>query len=165
MMRVNELTVLRALFCATGLICCGWAAADEPQRPARLADSYIPTAPPDDKLYQALGGHEGLVRLVADFHRRLLADLQLAPFFREVDEAQFRDRLVVQFCEVSGGPCKQAKYNMRQLHSSVDINKASFNALVEVLQLAMDAQGIAFHAQNRLLAQLAPMHRDIINAP
>ena len=164
-MSVNELTALRAVFCAAGLICCSWAAADEPQRPAKLVDSYIPTAPADDKLYQALGGHEGLVRLVADFHRRLLADLQLASFFREVDEAQFRDRLVVQFCEVSGGPCKQAKYNMRQAHSSVDINKASFNALVEVLQLAMDAQGIAFPAQNRLLAQLAPMHRDIINAP
>ena len=35
-------------------------------------------------------------------------------------------------------------------------------ALVEVLQLSMDAQGIPFRAQNQLLAQLAPMHRDTI---
>jgi hemoglobin len=35
--------------------------------------------------------------------------------------------------------------------------------LVEVLQQAMDAQGIAFGVQNRLLARLAPMHRDIVN--
>jgi hemoglobin len=33
---------------------------------------------------------------------------------------------------------------------------------VEVLQGAMDAQGIAFSAQNQLLAKLAPMHRDVI---
>jgi hemoglobin len=29
----------------------------------------------------------------------------------------------------------------------------------------MDAQGIPFSAQNKLLARLAPMHRDIVNAP
>ena len=55
------------------------------------------------------------------------------------------------------------------VHALVDcdfeIRKGDFNALVEVLQQAMDAQGIAFTAQNRLLARLAPMHRDIINKP
>ena len=39
------------------------------------------------------------------------------------------------------------------------------NALVEVLQDTMDAQGIPFRDQNRLLARLAPMHREIINTP
>jgi hypothetical protein len=29
----------------------------------------------------------------------------------------------------------------------------------------MDAQGIAFGTQNRPLAKLAPMHRDIVNVP
>jgi len=49
------------------------------------------------------------------------------------------------------------------VHEGFDIDRASFNALVEVLQEAMDAQGIPFSAQNKLLAQLAPMHRDIVN--
>jgi hemoglobin len=44
----------------------------------------------------------------------------------------------------------------------MDITKGNFNALVEVLQTSMDAKKIPFSAQNRLLAQLAPMHRDII---
>ena len=47
----------------------------------------------------------------------------------------------------------------------MDITKSNFNALVEVLQQSMDAQGIAFGTQNKLLAKLAPMHRDIINTP
>jgi len=34
-----------------------------------------------------------------------------------------------------------------------------------VLLQSMDAGGIAFGTQNRLLAQLAPMHREIINTP
>ena len=40
--------------------------------------------------------------------------------------------------------------------------KGDFNALVEVLQQSMEARGIPFGAQNRLLARLAPMHREIV---
>ena len=40
--------------------------------------------------------------------------------------------------------------------------KHPLHALAEDLQHAMDDQGVAFRAQNQLLALLAPMHRDII---
>lgn len=151
---------------ACGLATCVVVhAADTPQRPPAVVDTYVPVAPSDDSLYQALGGHDGLVKLAAEFHRRLEADPQLGPYFHGIDAKQYQDRLVIQFCEVSGGPCKQAQYNMRKVHSAMDINKATFNATVQVLQQAMDAQGIGYRTQNRLLAQLAPMHRDIINAP
>jgi hemoglobin len=36
------------------------------------------------------------------------------------------------------------------------------NALVESLQTAMDREGGLFAMQNRLLARLAPMKRDIV---
>ena len=52
---------------------------------------------------------------------------------------------------------------MKLAHKEMDINKANFNGLVEVLQKSMDKRGIPFSAQNRMLALLAPMHRDIIN--
>jgi hemoglobin len=87
----------------------------------------------------------------------------MRPFFKDVDQAHVKTQLVAQFCEVSGGPCKLSGPDMKQVHDGFDIDRASFNALVEVLQQAMDAQGIAFSAQIRLLAQLAPMHRDIVN--
>jgi hemoglobin len=45
------------------------------------------------------------------------------------------------------------------------VSKGDFNALVEVLQQSMDAQGIGFGTQNKLLGRLAPMHREIINTP
>ena len=51
---------------------------------------------------------------------------------------------------------------MKTAHASLKITKGDFNALVEVLQQSMDAQGIAFTTQNQLLALLAPMHRDVI---
>jgi hemoglobin len=122
-------------------------------------------APADDALYQQLGAQPGLVKLVDDFMVRLLADPRMNPFFKDVDQAHVKAELVTQFCEVSGGPCRRKGPDMKQAHAGMDINKNNFNALVEVLQQAMEAQGIAFTTQNKLLAQLAPMHRDIINTP
>lgn len=117
----------------------------------------------DDSLFQAFGGQPGLQRLVDDFMQRLLADARIKRFFQEVDQQKLKDELVIQFCEVSGGPCRRSGDSMKEAHEAMTITKADFNALVEVLQQAMDHQGVAFSAQNRLLAQLAPMHRDIVN--
>jgi hemoglobin len=120
-------------------------------------------APADDTLYRAFGAQDGLVKLMDDFMRRLLADRRMNPFFKDVNQQQVKDQLVVQICELTGGPCKLKGPGMRQVHDNIDITRADFNALVEVLQQSMDAQGIAFGDQNRLLAKLAPMHRDIVN--
>ena len=130
------------------------------------AASPAQTAPAaDDSLFQAFGGQRGLVVLMDDFMVRLLADARMNPFFKDTDQKHIKEQLVVQFCQVSGGPCSLAKPDMKKPHSGVDIAMADFNALVEVLQQSMDAQGIPFGAQNRLLAKLAPMHREIVNVP
>jgi hemoglobin len=117
----------------------------------------------DDTLYRQLGGQSGLVKLTDDFMQRLLADPRMNPFFRDTDQKEFKAQLAAQFCEVSGGPCQRKGKDMKTVHDGQDITKSNFNALVEVLQQSMDAQGIPFTAQNRLLAKLAPMHREIIN--
>jgi hemoglobin len=52
--------------------------------------------------------------------------------------------------------------NMKEAHANMDVTRTDFNALVEVLQVSMDARGIPFKRQNQLLALLAPMHRDVI---
>jgi hemoglobin len=133
---------------------------------AHAAASFAQTArPTDDTLYQQLGGQPGLVRLTDDFMVRLLADPRMNPFFKDIDQAKFKSQLADQLCEVSGGPCKFKGKDMKTVHAGQDVTKSNFNALVEVLQQSMDAQGIPFSAQNKLLAQLAPMHREIINAP
>ena len=119
----------------------------------------------DDSLFQSFGGQRGLVVLMDDFMTRLLADARMNPFFKDAEQKHIKERLVVQFCQLSGGPCKLAKPDMKKPHSGLDISVADFNALVEVLQESMDAQGIPFGVQNRLLAKLAPMHRDIVNVP
>ena len=131
--------------------------------PAFAQSAYTPAIPANDALYQQLGGEAGLTKLMDDFMQRLLADKRMNPFFKDVDQKHVKEQLVAQFCEVSGGPCKLKGPDMKRVHEGFDIDRAAFNALVEVLQQAMDARGIPFSTQNKLLAQLAPMHRDIVN--
>jgi len=113
-------------------------------------------------LFDTFGGKVGLVKLMDDFMVRLLADTRTGPHFKPTNQHRVKEQLVDQFCFVMGGPCVYKGADMKSAHANLDITKGDFNALVEVLQQAMDAQGIAFTAQNQLLAKLAPMHRDVI---
>ena len=138
--------------------------------PAVAQTSAVPSAAPSvvapaatsDALYKAFGEKPGLTRLVEDFHVKLLADPRTGPHFKPANPRNIKEQLTDQFCQVTGGPCDYKGADMKSAHSNLDITKADFNALVEVLQLAMDAQGIGLRAQNQLLARLAPMHRDVI---
>jgi hemoglobin len=127
-----------------------------------LAGAQAQPAAADDALYRQLGERTGLVRLMDDFVVRLDADPRTAPHFKDSNRVELKRQLVDQVCNLSGGPCEYRGADMKTAHANMDIRKGDFNALVEVLQDAMQAQGIAFSAQNRLLALLAPMHRDVI---
>lgn len=120
------------------------------------------TASGEDALYRAFGQKAGLQSLMEDFVDRLKADARTAPFFKDTNRANLVEQLTDQLCQLSGGPCAYKGAPMDKAHRDLDIAKRDFNALVEVLQQSMDAKGIAFRDQNRMLAKLAPMHRDIV---
>ena len=129
--------------------------------PAMAQTNAAPTVA-NSALFVTFGGKAGLVKLMDDFMVRLLADPRTGPHFKPANQQQIKEQLIDQFCVVIGGPCVYKGADMKSAHANLDITKGDFNALVEALQLAMDAQGIAFSAQNQLLAALAPMHRDVI---
>jgi hemoglobin len=52
---------------------------------------------------------------------------------------------------------------MGPAHEGMGISRSDFNRLVELLKDSMAASGVPFRAQNRLLALLAPMHREIVD--
>ncbi len=133
------------------------------QPPAAPAAAGSGVAAAEDPLYRALGGQDGIDRIVGDFVPRLASDPHMGEFFRNVRQAHFKAMLSLKFCEVAGGPCIYTGRSIPELHRDMDITKADFNALVEVLQASMDAQGVPFATQNRLLARLAPMHREIVS--
>ena len=142
------------------MACMGAPAVLAQAAPASNATMDATAAPAG--LYLALGEKPGITRLVDDFVNRVVKDPRIGGHFKDVKPQALKDSLTDQICQLSGGPCKYEGADMKSAHADMDINKGHFNALVEVLQSAMDAQGIPFVQQNRLLALLAPMHRDVI---
>ena len=120
---------------------------------------------PAPGLYQAFGEQQGLRTLMDDFVKRLKADARIGDQFRDTNADALAQSLTLQLCQLSGGPCTYKGADMKTAHRNMDITKAHFNALVEVLQDSMNARGIPFTHQNQMLALLAPMYRDVITQP
>jgi hemoglobin len=130
---------------------------------------------PDDATYRGLGGKEGIANIVTTFLDKVLADDRIKEGFKDFDMVQLNERLQVQFCEFSGGPCTYTgKYkdktmdgkgtvrDMASVHQDLKITNAQFNALVEDLQAALEQHQVPNGVQNKLLAKLAPMQRAIV---
>ena len=117
---------------------------------------------PDDSLFRALGGLPAIERVVQDFMDTMLADARIRHTFDNSNIKRVKEKLVEQFCQLSGGGCAYTGDPMREVHQGLKLTNADFNALVEDLQLAMDKNGIASRTQNRLLALLAPMQRETV---
>jgi hemoglobin len=139
------------------------AKVEEAAAPERDPAAMDP-APADPSLkpvFEQFGGEPGLVALMDLFMTKLVADPKTRPFFENANQAAVKKHLVEQFCAILGGGCAYTGRDMRTAHKGFDIGREQFNALVEDLQKSMDEKEIPFRAQNRLLAKLAPLHRDI----
>jgi hemoglobin len=122
----------------------------------------LTAAPARAALFDDLGGEAGIGHIVSLATARFLGDPRIAATFGNTNMDRFQRMLTAQLCQVAAGPCVYKGHDMVAAHHGLDINQAQFNALVEDLQDAMTASGVAYHAQNRLLALLAPMQRDVV---
>ena len=111
--------------------------------------------------FEAFGGKAGLVKIMDDFMIGLVADPRTTQFFNNEKQAFVKAMLVEQMCELMNGGCKYPGRDMKSSHANMKVNREGFNALVEQFQFAMDKNKVPFSAQNKLLAKLAPMYRDI----
>ena len=111
--------------------------------------------------FQAFDGKEGLVKIMDDFMIGLVADPRTTQFFNNEKQTFIKAMLVEQMCELMNGGCKYAGRDMKTTHATMKVNREGFNALVEQFQFAMDKHNVRFSAQNKLLAKLAPMYRDV----
>jgi hemoglobin len=135
-----------------------------PEAAAAMART-LPPSPDGDLLYRDLGGQAVIEAVMRDFVTRVAADPRIGHFFAKTKPDALRESLVAQVCVVAGGPCRYDGGDMQAAHADMDVRRGDFNALVEVLQDSLTRTGVPFGVQNRLLARLAPMHRDIVRTP
>jgi hemoglobin len=127
-----------------------------------LLGACVQTPQRPDSLYQSLGEQAGLTRIVEGMLLNIAKDPRIVGHFTKVDITLLRDKLVQQFCVESGGPCQPSRDSMEEVHRGLQLTRGDFNALVEDLIAAMEAEGVPVPVQNRLLARLAPMRGQII---
>ncbi|KAF1041647.1 MAG: Group 1 truncated hemoglobin GlbN [Herbaspirillum frisingense] len=142
------------------LLACSLAAQAQTVAPAAPAASDVKVA--DPTLFKDLGGLPVIRRVIDDFMDNMLTDPRIKHTFEGANIKRVNEKLVEQFCQLSGGGCAYTGDPMKEVHQGLKLTNAHFNALVEDLQIAMDKNGIASRTQNRLLALLAPMQRDTV---
>jgi hemoglobin len=113
-------------------------------------------------LYDDLGGHDGLEKIIDASVANYVTDDRIKHQFEDVNIDWLKVQLFDQFCQLSGGPCVYKGHDMHTVHKGMNLKAADFNALVEDLQRGMDTCGVPFRTQNRLLALLAPMENQVV---
>ena len=113
-------------------------------------------------MLDAFHGRAGIERIVDRLVDRNLHDKRIKEIFDKQDVVRLRRILKQHFCYILNGGCDYTGRSMKDTHRDVGIQTADMGALVENLQAAMRAEKVPFFAQNRFLAKLAPMRRDIL---
>jgi hemoglobin len=116
----------------------------------------------DTTLYDDLGGKEGVTAIVGAMIDNALADDRIKAVFDDINIPRLKGLLHEQFCTLTGGPCQYKRRTMKDTHVGLNLHDSDFNALVEDLEASMDARGIPWSTQVKLLAILAPMERDVV---
>lgn len=113
-------------------------------------------------MLRAFHGKAGIDRIADGLVDRIIVDKRIAEIFQKQDKARLRRLLKEQFCYILNGGCDYSGRTMKDAHKDLGIQTADVGALVEDLQAAMRAEKVAFFAQNRFLAKLAPMKRHVV---
>ncbi|MGE0668812.1 MAG: group 1 truncated hemoglobin [Sphingomonadales bacterium] len=113
-------------------------------------------------LYDDLGGQQGIQGFVGRTIDLSYQDERIKETFAKSKPDYLKKMITEQIAALAGGPVKYTGLDMKKAHKGLGLNTFHFNALVELLQQAMAEQGIGYQTQNRLLALLAPMHRDVV---
>lgn len=152
--------IIASIFCLTPSIA---NEGELPVDPYDIKDENAGATPvKNDKLFDAFNGEAGIERIVDHFIAGLKSDRRVEKIFIASDFVRLRRTLIEQFCYLTGGPCKYTGRDMASVHADHGITTKEFGAAVDILQDAMDKEGVPFRAQNKLLAKLAPMHREIV---
>lgn len=111
---------------------------------------------------KAFGGQDGIRRIVDRFVDINTTDPRIEAIFKNQDMVRLRRTLFEQFCYLLDAGCTYTGRDMKTAHKDLGTTRADLNALVENLQRAMRENKVPFAAQNRLLAKLAPMDKDVV---
>lgn len=121
-----------------------------------------------NKLYDTLGGSEGIARLVDAFYDRVAADPDLAPIFPD-DFTEVRERQYWFLSQFFGGPHLFAEHRgppmLPARHQQFPITPRRAQAWLRCMAAAMEEIGLPAEVQQHALTALSYPARRMINRP
>jgi len=115
----------------------------------------------DKNLYHVLGGDVVINTITKELLDRILVNEKIAFLFEETDREYLHEKIANQICMETGGPCQYEGLDMVETHSGMDIKYSEFDVFVTDFIAAMEAAGVPYRLQNKVLAIFAPMREDI----
>ncbi len=116
-------------------------------------------------LYERLGGLPAITAVVDDFIVRLKKDPVVKDRFEALNVPRFREKLIEQVGEVSGGPQRYTGIDMLTLHTGMDITEEEFNAVVGDLTASLNAFQVPEREQRETLAAIGQLKDQIVAPP
>jgi hemoglobin len=118
-------------------------------------------------LYSRLGGKKAITAVIDQFVTNVANDARINKAFAAAANdpkrlKKFKDNLVDQVCQATGGPCKYKGKDMVTAHKGMNITDADFTALVEDLVAALNQFNVPKAEQDELLGALAGMKGQIV---
>jgi hemoglobin len=137
-----------------GLAACGGKSKPAPTMEAKKTP-----------LYERLGQTPAIEAVIDKFIGHVVADDRINKFFTGLppeEVAKFRQNLIDQVCNASGGPCEYKGKDMVTAHTGMNITAEQFNALVEDLVAALNDLSVPKAEQDELLGILGPLQDQIV---
>jgi len=118
----------------------------------------------EKSLYVRLGGVDGIRAVVDEMVGRMAADPRIQGFFAGADFRRLKAQMVVELCELSGGPCRYRGRSLRRVHDGRGIRAAHFDAMIEDVSDALRAVQIGERERHELVAILRNLEADVVEA-
>ncbi|MGH8568133.1 MAG: group I truncated hemoglobin [Gammaproteobacteria bacterium] len=154
-------TLLITLLAVVG---CG-----EDKAPTPVADAPAPGAPQkapaaSQKLFERLGGEDGIGAVVDALLVNIGADSRLNTYFNNLDQVRFKANMVAFLCEKTGGPCSYTGGEMKSVHKSMQVTAEAFDAMMETIGKTLDEKGVAEAEKKELMDSMASYKADIVSS-
>lgn len=109
-----------------------------------------PSHPPEDNLWDRIGGQDGVDALLEAFYKRVLADPQLAPFFEHTPMERLRRMQREFFSTALGGPLTYSGRPLAHVHHGLGIKPVHIQLFVEHLLATLKETDIDEHDIQRI---------------
>ncbi|MFL6063973.1 MAG: group 1 truncated hemoglobin [Friedmanniella sp.] len=111
-----------------------------------------------------LGGADGVAATVDDLYRRMLADPELAPYFRGIDLARIRTHMTAFLVAALDGADTDDTGSLEAAHSHLGVTDDAFDATASHLLDALEGRQVHPDLLDSVLERIAPLRSVVVQA-